>query len=200
MSADIWTTVPTLAGRHVRLEPLGIEHAQALGQAASDGELWTLAFTSAPHPDEAIAYVTKALSMHDAGDALPFVVRDATGGIVGSTRFYHLDPTVPRVHIGYTWYAQRVQRTALNTDAKRLLLSYAFDTLGCEAVAFETGHLNHRSQTAIERLGAKRDGVLRAHMRQRDGSLRDTWVYSIVAEEWPQVNARLGAWLEADHV
>lgn len=196
MASDPWTAVPTLAGRHVRLEPLRLEHAAALGRAAEDGALWNLAYTTVPHPDEAQAYVDAALSMHAAGQALPFVVLDAHGDVVGSTRFYHLERAVPRLTIGYTWYAARAQRTGLNTDAKRLLLAHAFEVLGCEAVTFETSHLNRRSQAAIERLGAKRDGILRAHLRHRDGSLRDTHVYSIIASEWPAVRARLDTRLE----
>ena len=122
---------------------------------------------------------------------MPFVVLDAAGDVVGTTRYYDIDRTVPTLHIGYTWYAARAHRTALNTEAKRLLLSHAFDALGCESVSFETSHLNTRSQAAIERLGAKRDGILRAHMRHRDGSLRDTYRYSIVRGVWPTINARL---------
>jgi RimJ/RimL family protein N-acetyltransferase len=185
-----------LAGRHVRLEPLRSEHAAALGRAAQDGALWNLAYTTVPHPDQAQAYVDAALSMQAAGQALPFVVLDARGDVVGSTRFYHIDPAVPRLTIGYTWYAARAQRTALNTEAKRLQLAHAFEAMGCEAVTFETSHLNLRSQEAIERLGARRDGVLRAHLRHRDGSLRDTHVFSILANEWPTVRARLDSRLE----
>lgn len=197
MAIDAWNVVPVLAGRHVRLEPLQRDHAASLARAAADGALWSLAYTSVPREDDAAAYVERALAMHAAGEALPFVVLDATGEVVGSTRLYQLDPQVPRLAIGYTWYAQRVQRTASNTEAKRLLLAHAFDALGCMAVAFETSHLNHRSQAAIERLGARRDGILRAHLRHRDGSLRDTHVYSILAAEWPAIRGRLDARLEA---
>lgn len=196
MANDPWTDVPVLSGRQVRLAPLQSSDAQALALAASDGELWNLAYTTVPRPDEARAYVDRALAMQGAGEALPFVVRDWRGDVVGCTRFYHLERSVPRLTIGYTWYAARVQRTALNTEAKRLLLAHAFDALHCEAVSFETSHLNLRSQAAIERLGAKRDGILRAHMRHRDGSLRDTHVYSIIAAEWPHVRERLDARLE----
>lgn len=194
---NAWTTVPTLTGRHVRLEPLVPGHAAALGHASEEGALWALPYTFVPRADEARAYVEKALGMQAAGAALPFAVLDAYGEVVGSTRFYHLDREVPRATIGYTWYAARVQRTALNTEAKRLLLAHAFDELDCAAVAFETSHLNLRSQAAIERLGARRDGVLRAHLRHRDGSLRDTHVFSILATEWPAVRERLDARLEA---
>jgi len=193
-----WST-PTLTGRHVRLAPLREDHAAALRAAAADGALWTLRFTSVPGPDpgEAEAYIAAALAQRDAGTALPFAVFDADGAIVGSTRFYDLDRGVPRLKIGYTWYAARAQRTALNTEAKRLLLGHAFDTLGCASVTFETSHENLRSQVAIQRLGAPRDGVLRAHMRHRDGTLRDTHVFSILREEWPAVAADLRAKLEA---
>jgi len=196
VASDAWSTVPTLAGRHVRLVPLRAEHAAALGRAGEEGGLSALTYTFVPGRDDAGAYVERALAMQAAGDALPFAVLDAAGEVVGSTRFYHLDPGVPRATIGYTWYAIHVQRTPLNTEAKRLLLAYAFEALGCAAVAFETSHLNHRSQAAIERLGARRDGILRAHLRHRDGSLRDTYVYSILAGEWPAVRTRLDARLE----
>lgn len=184
---------PTLRGRHVRLDALCADHADALREAAADGELWTLRYTSVPgpQPGEAEAYIDAALAQRDAGVAWPFAVLDADGVVVGSTRYYDVDRSVPRVKIGYTWYASRAQRTALNTEAKRLLLAHAFDAMGCESVTFETSHENLRSQAAIERLGAKRDGLLRAHMRHRDGSLRDTVVYSILRNEWPALRARL---------
>ncbi len=193
-----WST-PTLIGRHVRLAPLREDHTDALRAAAADGALWTLRFTSVPGPDpgEAEAYIAAALAQRDAGSALPFAVFDAAGDLVGSTRFYDIDRGVPRLKIGYTWYAARVQRTALNTEAKRLLLGHAFDALGCESVTFETSHENLRSQAAIQRLGAQRDGILRAHMRHRDGTLRDTHVFSILRAGWPAVAANLRAKLEA---
>lgn len=193
MPRDLWTTVPALAARDASLLPLQAEDAPGLAEAAADGQLWTLPWTNVPQPGEMAAYVQRALVMHSAGVALPFAVRDATGTIVGSTRFYQLAREVPRLTIGYTWYAARAQRTAVNTSAKRLLLEHAFDVLDCEAVAFETSHLNLASQAAIERLGARRDGLLRAHMRHRDGSLRDTVAYSIIRDEWPAVRARLDA-------
>ncbi|GAB1595555.1 GNAT family N-acetyltransferase [Lysobacter claricitrinus] len=192
---DLWR-IPMLQGRHVTLAPLQQHHAAALATAAADGALWTLEFTSVPAPGEEADYVRSALASRDRGDSMPFVVLDAAGEVVGTTRYYDIDRTVPNLHIGYTWYAKRVQRTALNTEAKRLLLAHAFDTLGCESVSLETSHLNARSQAAIERLGAKRDGVLRAHMRHRDGSLRDTFRYSIVRSEWPSVRDRLDERLE----
>lgn len=196
MAPEAWRTVPTLAGRHVRLVPLRREHAPALGEAGEEGGLCRLVYTLVPGMDEAAGYVERALDMQAAGEALPFAVLDPTGAVVGSTRFYYLDPAVPRLTIGYTWFAARVQRTAVNTEAKRLMLAHAFEAMRCEAVAFETSHLNLRSQAAIERLGAKRDGVLRAHLRHRDGSLRDTHVFSILAGEWPTVRARLDARLQ----
>lgn len=196
MSLPNWTQVPSLGGRHVRLAPLEAMHVPALAEAGADGELWRLVYTSVPSREEALGYVAEALAMQARGEALPFAVMDSTGTVVGTTRFYHLDPRVPRLTIGYTWYARRVQRTGVNTEAKRLLLAHAFETLGCASVAFETSHLNLQSQAAIERLGAHRDGILRGHLRHRDGSLRDTYVYSILAEEWPQVRERLDARLE----
>ncbi len=184
---------PTLQGRHVRLQPLRAEHADALRAAADDGALWTLRYTSVPGlaPGEAEAYIATALKQRDAGQSLPFVVRDAAADVVGSTRFYDIDRGVPRVKIGYTWYAQRAQRSGLNTEAKLLLIDHAFAQWRCEAVALETSRENLRSQAAIARLGAKRDGVLRAHMRHRDGTLRDTVVFSILAAEWPALRSGL---------
>lgn len=196
MASDPWRTAPVLAGRHVRLAPLQPQHAAPLARAAEDGGLPALNYTFVPTADEAGAYVAEALRAQAAGAALPFVVLDADGDVIGTTRFYDLDPAVPRLAIGYTWYAARAQRTGVNTEAKRLLLAHAFDTLGCAAVALETSHLNTRSQAAIERLGARLDGVLRAHFRHRDGSLRDSHVYSILSDEWPGVRTRLDARLE----
>jgi RimJ/RimL family protein N-acetyltransferase len=184
---DLWNT-PTLIGRHVRLEPLRVEHADALRVAAADGELWSLRYTSVPGPalDDVERYLELALAARDAGQSLPFAVLDAAGTVVGSTRFYDIDRSVPRVKLGYTWYAQRVQRTGLNTEAKLLLIDHAFAQWGCEAVVLETSHANLRSQAAILRLGAKRDGILRANVRHRDGTLRDTHVFSILRGEWPE--------------
>ena len=191
-----WNVTPTLAGAHVRLVPLQSAHASALGAAAIDGELWHLGYTSVPSPDTAAAYVDKALAMQAAGKALAFAVLDAAGGVVGSTRFYALDPDAPRVLIGYTWYARRVQRTAVNTEAKLLLLRHAFHVLDCISVGFETSTLNRASRTAIARLGAQQDGVLRSHMRHPDGSVRDTVSFSIIRSEWPSVQRSLETMLE----
>jgi RimJ/RimL family protein N-acetyltransferase len=198
---DAWIT-PTLTGRHVRLAPLQPAHADALRAAAADGELWALRYTSVPgpQPGEAEAYIATALAQRDAGTALPFAVFDAAGDIVGSTRFYDIDRGVPRVKLGYTWYAQRAQRTGLNTEAKALLIGHAFEYWGCASVTLETSHENLRSQAAILRLGARRDGVLRAHMRHRDGTLRDTHVFSILRDEWPAIADALRRKLEShDH-
>ena len=192
-----WSRVPTLEGSHVRLSPLQHLHAEALGAAAADGELWRRWYTNVPKPDAMVPYVEAAMAMQARGEALAFVVHDAQGAVAGTTRCYQLDPKTPRLAIGYTWYAQRVQRTGLNTEAKLLLLTHAFEALGCIAVGFETSWFNHPSRTAIARLGAKQDGVLRSHLRHADGTLRDTVVFSIVREEWPAVRRHLQAKLEA---
>ena len=195
-SATNWLQAVTLAGRHVRLEPLSREHVEGLQQAASDGELWRLWYTSVPAPDATAAYVDSALALQAQGKALPFVVRDANGGIVGCTRFGNVDADNRRVEIGWTWYAKRVQRTALNTEAKLLLLQLAFEKMQCAAVEFRTSWFNHASRNAIARLGAKQDGVLRNHMRMPDGTYRDTVVFSIIANEWPMVQRHLQFKLE----
>ena len=196
-SSSQWTTVPQLRGAHVMLEPLSAAHADGLRTAVQDGELWRLWYTSTPSPDTVGAYIDAALEMQASGHALPFAVRDADGAIVGTTRYYDLDPAVPRLSIGYTWYAKSVQRTGLNTEAKLLLLEHAFETLGCIAVAFETSWFNHASRTAIARLGAKQDGVLRNHRRHSDGTPRDTVVFSITDGEWPAVKHGLSHKLES---
>lgn len=179
----------TLQDNHVLLEPLGLHHAPDLEAAAADGELWKLWFTSAPAPGQARAYIEKALDGLAANTMLPFAVREkSSGDIVGTTRFYEFDPALPRIAIGYTWYAKRWQKSHLNTACKRLLLEYAFESLDCVAVEFHTDGRNLDSQRAIERLGARRDGMLRAHKRRPDGTLRDTVCYSIIASEWPDVS------------
>lgn len=188
---NLWREVPVLTGRHVRLEPLAREHADGLRAAAADGELWNLWFTSVPAPDATETYVDTALQLQSEGRALPFVVRDTDGVIVGSTRYGNVEAVHRRVEIGWTWYAQRVQRTALNTEAKRLLLTHAFERMDCIAVEFRTHWHNHRSRAAIARLGAKQDGVLRNHMIMPDGGVRDTVVFSIIASEWPAVRQGL---------
>jgi RimJ/RimL family protein N-acetyltransferase len=188
---NLWRTVPTLIGRHVRLEPLGPAHADGLRAAAADGELWTLWYTSVPAPEQTGAYIDTALAAQAEGRALPFVVRDADGCIVGSTRFGNVEASHRRVEIGWTWYARRVQRTALNTEAKRLLLTHAFETMQCNVVQLCTHWHNLASRAAIARLGAKQDGVLRSHMIMPDGGTRDTVVFSIIASEWPAVRQGL---------
>jgi RimJ/RimL family protein N-acetyltransferase len=191
-----WLFPVILAGRHVSLEPLSLDHVGGLQRAACDGELWKLWYTSVPAPDATQAYVETALALQAQGLALPFAVRDEGGEIVGCTRYGNVDAPNRRVEIGWTWYAKRVQRTALNTEAKLLLLTHAFDTLGCAAVEFRTSWFNHASRNAIARLGAKQDGVLRNHMRMADGTYRDTVVFSIIAGEWPMVKRHLGYKLE----
>lgn len=182
-----------LADDHVILEPLSLEHAPELEAAAADGELWQLWFTSAPAPGQARDYVEKALQGQREGLMLPFAVRECgSGEIVGTTRYYDFAAELPRVAIGYTWYARRWQKSHLNTACKRLLLGHAFEQVGCVAVEFHTDGRNLDSQRAIKRLGARREGVLRAHKRRPDGSLRDTVCYSILASEWPDVRR----WLE----
>jgi RimJ/RimL family protein N-acetyltransferase len=167
-------------------------HADALAGAASDGRLWELWFTSVPAPDEAAAYVAAALEGQRLGQMLPWVVRElATGAIVGSTRFHDIVPTIDRVEIGYTWYAQRWQRSHVNTACKLLLFAHAFDTVGCRVVGLRTDNFNFASQRAIERLGAKKDGVLRHHQARRDGTARDSVMYSVLAGEWPDVRRHL---------
>lgn len=186
-----WSAAPTLDGRHVALEPLRAAHADGLRTALADGELSRLWYTNVPAPKDVDTYLAAALEQQGQGKVMAFVVRDAAGDIVGSTRFYDLDPSVPRVQIGYTWYAPRVQRTGLNTEAKLLLLSHAFEAMGCICVGFETSWFNHASRTAIARLGAKQDGVLRSHRRHADGSVRDTVAFSIIESEWPAVKRNL---------
>lgn len=182
----------TLEGHGMRLEPLARDHHDCLVAAARDGELWSLWFTSVPSPEETHAYISAALAGQDAGHMLPWAVRDlATGTIVGSTRFHDIVPAIDRVEIGYTWYARRCQRTHVNTACKRLLLGHAFDTLGCRAVGLRTDNFNFESQAAIAALGAKKDGVIRHHAARRDGSVRDTVMYSILAAEWPDVKRHL---------
>ena len=190
-------TPTCLQDEHVVLEPLSLGHVAALETAAADGELWNLWFTSAPAPGHACAYVEKALQGHADGLMLPFAVRERSSGeIVGTTRYYDFMPELPRLAIGYTWYAKRWQKSHLNTACKRLLLRHAFEALDCVAVEFHTDHRNLDSQRAIERLGAHRDGVLRAHKRRPDGTLRDTVCYSILAGEWPDVDRWLGLRLQ----
>lgn len=182
----------TLEGHGVRLEPLAVDHAQDLIAAAADGNLWELWFTSVPDAVRTPAYIADALAGLQAGHMLPWAVRDlASGTIVGSTRYHDMVPRIDRVEIGYTWYSASRQRSHINTACKLLLLSHAFDTLGCRVVALRTDGFNFRSQRAIEALGAKKDGVLRHHHARPDGTARDTVIYSILAAEWPDVRRHL---------
>ncbi len=186
----------TLAGELVTLEPLEREHEDALRRAASDGELWRLWFTSVPAPDAVAQYIDVALGMRDKG-GMPFVVREkASGQVIGCTRYFNVEAEHRRLEIGYTWYAKRVQRTAVNTEAKLLLLTHAFETLRCIAVEFRTSWFNQPSRTAIARLGAKQDGVLRNHQITPEGVYRDTVVFSILESEWPSVKHHLRFELE----
>jgi N-acetyltransferase len=182
----------TLSRGAVRLEPLSLEHRDGLITAATDGQLWELWYTSVPQPEGMDAYIHAALAGHDARTMLPWVVRDAASGtILGTTRYHDIVSEVERVEIGYTWYAASVQRTPVNTTCKLLLFAHAFETLGCQVVGLRTDNFNLRSQRAIEALGAKRDGVIRHHMLRRDGSVRDSVVYSVLASEWPDVKKHL---------
>lgn len=192
-----WCTVPRLAGRHALLEPLHAGHAAGLRAAVEGSGLDRLWYTNVPAPDQVAHYVDDVLAAQAAGRVLPFVVRDGDGEIVGATRFYGLEPQVPKLLVGYTWYAPRVQRTGLNTECKLMLLRHAFETLRCANVSFETSWFNHASRAAIARLGARQDGVLRNAARHRDGSLRDTVVFSILDSEWPAVRTHLQFRLES---
>ena len=185
-------TVPvTLTGQHVRLEPLSPAHAPLLAEASKDGELWKLWYTAIPSPEGMAAEIERRLGLLATRAMLPFSVFDAGGRAVGMTTYMNIDNANQRVEIGSTWYAASVQRTPLNTEAKRLLLAHAFDQLQCIAVEFRTHRFNQRSRRAIERLGAQFDGLLRNHQRASNGTLRDTAVYSITADEWPTVRAHL---------
>jgi RimJ/RimL family protein N-acetyltransferase len=176
----------------IRLEPLTDAHHDALGAAAADGRLWELFFIAVPPPEGMRAYVADALKGQQAGHMLPWVVRDvATGAIIGSTRYHDIVPALDRVEIGHTWYAESRQRTHVNTTCKLLLLGHAFDTLGCRVVGLRTDTFNFRSQRAIEALGARKDGVIRHYGLRRDGTARDTVMYSILAAEWPDVRRHL---------
>ena len=182
----------TLEGHGVRLEPLTQAHHDGLAAEAADGRLWELWFTSVPEPDQTAAYIEAALGGQKAGHMLPWAVRDlASGGIVGSTRYHDIVPAIDRVEIGWTWYGASRQRTHVNTACKLLLLGHAFDTLGCQVVGLRTDNFNFASQRAIAALGAKRDGVLRHHAARRDGTVRDTHLFSILVGEWPDVKRHL---------
>ena len=182
----------TLRDHGVRLEPLDLEHAEGLAAAAADGQLWTIRVTSVPEPQDTRAYIEAALQGREQGHRFAFaVLEDATGKVLGTTSYHDIVPAVRRVEIGYTWYAKSVQRTHVNTSAKLLLLAHAFGSLGCEVVGWRTDNFNFASQRAIERLGAKKDGVIRGHALRRDGTIRDTVMYSMRAGEWPEARAQL---------
>jgi N-acetyltransferase len=185
-------TPVTLEGHGVRLEPLSSAHEEGLKAAAADGKLWELWYTSVPSPSQTAEYLAAALQGQRDGHMLPWAVRElGSDGIAGSTRYHDIVPAIDRVEIGWTWYAGRWQRSHVNTACKLLLLTHAFETVGCQVVGFRTDNFNYASQRAIEALGAKRDGVLRHHQARRDGTVRDSYMYSILAAEWPDVKCHL---------
>ena len=186
--------VQPLVMRHngVRLEPLALSHEDGLRAAAADGELWKLRITSVPEPHETRAYIETELKMRADGNRFAFaVVDDATGTVLGTTSYHDILPAVKRVEIGWTWYRKSAQRSHVNTTAKLLMMGHAFDQLGCNVVGWRTDNFNFASQRAIERLGAKKDGVIRGHALRRDGTIRDTVMYSMRAGEWPEAKAQL---------
>mgnify|MGYP002654863860 FL=1 len=191
-----WPSPVTLAGQQARLVPLQADHHDGLCEAVRDGELWRLWYTAVPSPEGMAAEIERRLALQAKGAMLPFTALDAKGRVAGMTTYMNIDATHRRLEIGSTWTAARMQRSAFNTQCKRLLLGHAFDTLGCIAVEFRTHRLNTQSRRAIERLGAQLDGILRHHQRSADGSLRDTAVYSVTAPEWPTVRAHLDWQLE----
>jgi RimJ/RimL family protein N-acetyltransferase len=181
-----------LQGHGVRLEPLSREHEKGLAEAANDGKLWELWFTSVPEPEKTRAYIDTALTGQKAGDMLPWAVIDQkSGAVIGSTRYHDIIAAADRVEIGYTWYGARWQRSHVNTTCKLLLFTYAFESVKCKVVGLRTDNFNFRSQRAIEALGAKKDGVIRHHWPRRDGTIRDTVMYSVLAAEWPDVKRHL---------
>jgi RimJ/RimL family protein N-acetyltransferase len=184
----------TLADERIRLEPLGLGHVDGLKRAAGDGELWTIRVTSVPEPDDTRGYVERALQAFAEGHRLAFAVLDARSGeVIGSSSYHDIVPAVERLEIGYTWYAKSRQRSHVNAGAKLLLMTHAFETLGAKLVGWRTDNFNFASQRAIERLGARKDGVLRHHALRRDGTIRDTVMYSMTAGEWPEAKAELQA-------
>lgn len=182
----------TLRDRGVRLEPLSLEHEAGLAGAAADGELWKIRVTSVPEPQETRSYIETALLGREQGHRFAFaVLDDASGKVLGTTSYHDIVPAIRRVEIGYTWYAASMQRTHVNTSAKLLLLAHAFGTLACHVVGWRTDNFNFASQRAIERLGAKKDGIIRGHALRRDGTIRDTVMYSMRSGEWPEARAQL---------
>ncbi len=181
-----------LRDQGVRLEPLALDHEAGLRAAAADGALWNIRVTSVPEPEQTRAYIEQALAMRAEGSRFAFaVVDDANGQVLGSTSYHDIVPALRRVEIGYTWYRQSVQRSHVNTTCKLLMMGHAFDTLGCAVVGWRTDNFNFASQRAIERLGARKDGVIRHHALRRDGTVRDTVMYSMLAGEWPEARAQL---------
>lgn len=181
-----------LIDRNIRLEPLSLAHEAALRAAAADGELWNIRVTSVPEPDQTRKYIEDALAMREAGNRFAFaVIEDATGKVLGSTSYHDILPAVKRVEIGYTWYGKSNQRSHVNSTCKLLMMQHAFDTLGCNVVGWRTDNFNFASQAAIERLGARKDGIIRGHALRRDGTIRDTVMYSLRSGEWPEVKAQL---------
>lgn len=191
MSTHPWPEPVTLRGQHATLVPLSQDHHDDLVEAVRDGELWNLWYTMVPRPENVRAEIERRLTLQRSGSMLPFAVLDPNGKAVGMTTYMDIDATNRRVEIGSTWYRKAVQRTPLNTECKLMLLQHAFEHLQCIAVEFRTHFFNYQSRRAIERLGAKLDGILRNHRRLPDGSLRDTCVYSIIASEWPSVKQHL---------
>lgn len=182
----------TLAGRGIELVPLALSHESGLRAAAADGELWKLRVTSVPEPEQTRKYIEDALAMREAGSRFAFAVLDAASGtVLGCTSYHDIVPAVQRVEIGYTWYAKRCQRSHVNSVAKLLLMTHAFETVGCKLVGWRTDNFNFASQAAIERLGARKDGVIRGHALRRDGTIRDTVMYSMRSGEWPEAKAQL---------
>ena len=186
-----WLEPISLQGAHARLDPLSSDHLDGLTEAVKDGELWKLWYTSIPRPEDMARDIDRRLALQAAGAMLPFTVFDAEGKIAGMTTYMNVDAVNRRVEIGSTWYVKRVQRSAVNTQCKLLLLTHAFEGLDCIAVEFRTHFFNHQSRRGIECLGAKQDGILRSHQLASNGTLRDTVVYSIIAAEWPTVKAHL---------
>ena len=196
-TADEFIRPQPMRDRGLRLEPLALAHEDGLRAAAADGELWNIRVTGVPAPHETRAYIDSALQMRAEGHRLAFaVVDEASGTVLGSTSFHDIVPALRRVEIGYTWYRQSVQRSHVNTTCKLLMLQHAFDQLGCNVVGWRTDNFNFASQRAIERLGARKDGVIRGHALRRDGTIRDTVMYSMRAGEWPESRAQLLSLLE----
>jgi N-acetyltransferase len=192
ISTPPFVTPVTLKLRNLRLEPLALAHEAGLREAAMDGELWKLRITSVPEPQDTRAYIETALKMREDGNRFAFaVIDDASGKVLGSSSYHDILPAVHRLEIGYTWYAKSVQRSSVNTTAKLMLMMHAFETLQCKVVGWRTDNFNFASQQAIERLGARKDGIIRGHALRRDGTIRDTVMYSLTNGEWPEVKAQL---------